>query len=430
MLPCRYRAVKLLLFVLLCLHPLLADLTPKQQAANVESFEKVWSTVRDRHPDVKLAGLDWQAVRSSTLPKIRAAKSMDEVRDLLSEMLHRLGTSHYGIVPGNVYNNMDAERPVERGSTGLRASVIDGKAVVASVEPGSPADKAGIRPGMVVDDVDGTAMAPMIESIAGLKSGESELTLSRTLARKLAGSANEPVALKVRDRNGKQIEAKLEREAPKGEIVTFGNLPPVRLIFESRMLPSGVGYISFNFFLNPVTVMPQFENAMRQFAKAPGVILDLRGNPGGIGFLATGIAGFFLDESGLSLGEMKTRELALKFAIFPRAETYSGPLAVLIDGGSASTSEILAGGLQDMKRARIFGTRSAGAALPSDFIRLPNGDGFQFVVATYTSQSGKVLEANGVTPDVEVRQTEASLAEGGDPVVQAADSWISMSKKK
>jgi len=128
--------VKLLLFVLLCLHPLLADLTPKQQAANVESFEKVWSTVRDRHPDVKLAGLDWQAVRSSTLPKIRAAKSMDEVRDLLSEMLHRLGTSHYGIVPGNVYNNMDAERPVERGSTGLRASVIDGKAVVASVEPG------------------------------------------------------------------------------------------------------------------------------------------------------------------------------------------------------------------------------------------------------------------------------------------------------
>jgi carboxyl-terminal processing protease len=110
--------------------------------------------------------------------------------------------------------------------------------------------------------------------------------------------------------------------------------------------------------------------------------------------------------------------------IFPRPETYAGPLAILVDEGSASTSEILAGGMQDLKRARIFGTRTAGAALPSDIIRLPNGDGFQFAQASYTSESGNVLEGAGVTPDVVVPQTRDSLLAGHDLVVEAADEWI------
>jgi carboxyl-terminal processing protease len=99
-------------------------------------------------------------------------------------------------------------------------------------------------------------------------------------------------------------------------------------------------------------------------------------------------------------------------------------LAVLIDGGSASTSEILAGGLQDLKRARVFGTRSAGAALPSIIIKLPNGDGFQYANANYVSQSGKILEGVGVTPDVVVRHTRRALLSGRDAVVDAAMAWI------
>ena len=170
---------------------------------------------------------------------------------------------------------------------------------------------------------------------------------------------------------------------------------------------------------NPGSMMPKFEAALKNFAKAPGVILDLRGNPGGIGIMAMGIAGFFIDKNGLKLGDMKMRDATLKFVIFPRPETYGGPLAILVDGGSASTSEILAGGLQDLKRARIFGTRTAGAALPSDIIRLPNGDGFQYPQAIYTSVSGKVLEGAGVTPDVIVPQSY-----GPDAVIEAADDWI------
>jgi len=204
-----------------------------------------------------------------------------------------------------------------------------------------------------------------------------------------------------------------------GSVVQFGNLPESRLVFESRMLAGGAGYIRFNEFLDPVSVMPKFEAAMKEFANAPGVILDLRGNPGGIGIMAMGIAGFFVGENGQQLGVMKMRDTTLKFAIFPRPDVYRGKLAILLDAGSASTTEILAQGLQDLNRARIFGTRSAGAALPSDIIRLPNGDGFQYPTATFTSVKGRVLEGNGVTPDVEVEP-----ASGHDAVIDAAAAWI------
>jgi carboxyl-terminal processing protease len=99
-------------------------------------------------------------------------------------------------------------------------------------------------------------------------------------------------------------------------------------------------------------------------------------------------------------------------------------VAVLIDGLSASTSEIFAGGMQDLGRARIFGTRSAGAALPSMIERLPNGDAFQFAAASYTSQSGKVLEGAGVTPDETKPLTRAALLAGKDPALDAAVDWI------
>ena len=121
---------------------------------------------------------------------------------------------------------------------------------------------------------------------------------------------------------------------------------------------------------------------------------------------------------------MYMRTLPLRFIIFPRAEVYSGPVAILVDGFTASTSEIFAGGMQDLKRAHVFGERTAGAALPSHIERLPNGDGFQYAIANYISASGRQLEGNGVIPDVEVALDQAALSEGLDPVLQAALDWL------
>jgi carboxyl-terminal processing protease len=126
---------------------------------------------------------------------------------------------------------------------------------------------------------------------------------------------------------------------------------------------------------------------------------------------------------------MFLRASSLQFVVFPRPEPFRGPLGVLVDGCSASTSEIFAGGLQDLGRARIFGTRTAGAALPSLFERLPNGDGFQYAVGNYISAGGQPLEGHGVTPDEAVAPSRAALLAGHDPVLDAAVNWIDQRKK-
>ncbi len=423
------RSIVSLLVALCWCAPLLAQLTPKQKADNLESFEVVWTTVRDRHPDPKLNGLDWQAIHDSTRPLIEKARSMPEVRRILSDMIGKLQSSHYAIIPSDLYNQIDS--PAAPASTsGIVPTIIGDKAVVKSVDPDSPAAQAGLRPGMVLDSINGAKVDSTVRALDNPKDSESQRIVEQSVARKLDASGGQRIAIDVLDEKGRPKHIELQPTQPKGEVVRFGNLPEMRVYFESRALADGAGYIHFNEFLDPASIMPKFEATVKGFANAPGIILDLRGNPGGIGIMAMGIAGFFIDKDGQKLGEMKMRDATLKFVIFPRPQTYSGPLAILIDEGSASTSEILAGGLQDLGRARIFGVRSAGAALPSDIIRLPNGDGFQYPQASYTSVSGKVLEGAGVTPDVVVEQTREALLAGRDPVIEAADAWIRSAKHR
>jgi carboxyl-terminal processing protease len=208
--------------------------------------------------------------------------------------------------------------------------------------------------------------------------------------------------------------------------VTFGNLPAKRVWAVKERLNGNIGYFGFNLFLDPANVMAAFNSAMSEFLhdECRGVILDLRGNGGGIGPMAMGMAGWFVAERGQRLGTMRTRDNEIRFAVNPRAATYGGPLAILVDGLSASTAEILAGGLKDLGRARLFGTPTAGAALPSYIERLPNGDGFQFAIADYVSEGGDILEGTGVMPHVLVTPTRSALLAGRDPILDSAVDWI------
>ena len=184
-----------------------------------------------------------------------------------------------------------------------------------------------------------------------------------------------------------------------------------------------VGYLTFSTFLDPARIMPQVTKAVTSFSDCAGIIIDLRGNPGGIGAMAMGVAGHLMSEEA-TLGTMKTRDGEIKFVVFPRAETFDGPVAVIVDETSASTSEIFAAGLKDLGRARVFGTRSAGQALPSTVVKLPNGDGFQYAFANYFSAGGKALEGEGVAPDVVAEPARVSLLAGRDPAVDAATGWM------
>ncbi len=160
-----------------------AQMTVKQQAANLESFDVVWKTVRDRHPDPNLNGLNWLGIYDQLRPEIEFAPNMLVVRRIMEEMLRKLGTSHYAIIPGYVYNQIDdsgAGKPAGDRSTGIVPVIIGGRAVVGSVEPDSPAARAGIKAGMVLDGIDGAKVAPMLELYDVTKDAESQRIVERS----------------------------------------------------------------------------------------------------------------------------------------------------------------------------------------------------------------------------------------------------------
>ncbi|HMP01927.1 MAG TPA: S41 family peptidase [Gemmatales bacterium] len=422
------------------------ELTPEQIAQNRASFKVVWETIRDKHWDPQPGGLNWDDIRAEFEPKVEKAKTQREFRQILGAMLDRLDQSHFGIVPAEVYDVIDvpdeAKEPKDskepksrrrrggQGQSGLDLRVVDSEALVTRVDEGSPAAKAGIKTGWVLEAVDGTEVAPVIRKIMDLETvvHHREFTLMRSLMQRLSGDVGDTLKLRFRDGSDQPQEVELQLGEPRGTMAIFGNLPPMLVRCDVKTLSDRIGYVHLSSFFDPPRVMPVIAQAVRDHHDATGFILDLRGNPGGIGFMAVGVGGWFVKERNLRLGHMVTRDSRLNFVLNPQPQPFLGPLAVLVDGASASTSEILAGGLQDLKRARVFGTRTMGAALPSMFVRLPNGDGFQYAFANYISAGGKPLEVHGVQPDEEVRPDRKALLEGRDQVVDAAIEWIKAQK--
>ena len=313
---------------------------------------------------------------------------------------------------------------------GSTCASLEGRAIVTAVDAGSPAAVKGVKPGWEILRIGDAEVAPVVARIQQQFQDSTllDLRLSRSVLARLKGAAGSTVSVKFLDGADRKVSMDLDRAAPRGKIVRLGNLPPPPSGASGAACRRTSAYVRFNMFLDPEGLAKTMEEAIKGCATAGGSSSILRGNPGGIGGLAMGVAGWFTDQSGLQLGTEYLRGLTLKFVIFPRPEPFRGPLAVLVDGCSASTAEILAGGLKDIHRARLFGTRTAAAALPSVIERLPNGDGFQYAIANYISQGGKPLEGIGAIPDEEVRVTRRQLLAGKDPALDAAVAWIQTQK--
>jgi len=428
------RALAALALVILTADSMPAALTPAQRQLSLQSFEYVWTAIRDKHWQTKPGGLDWQTIHDEFKPKIEAADSMDEVRAVMSQMLARLHQTHFGIVPADLYSNVDASGGGE-ATTGIDVRVIGAQVLVTSVEGGSSAAAQGVRPGWEILKIAGADLAPVVAEMNATYAGSTlrDLMLRRTMLARLDGGSSESIAVEFRDGANKRVVKTLVQASSKGDLVQFGYLSPRHVWITSSQIRGGrigggVGYVGFNAFLDPERLMNSFGEAVQSCQACDGFIVDLRGNPGGIGIMAMGMAGWFISQPDQKLGTLYLRDSTLKFVVNPRLTTFSGPLAILVDGASASTSEIMAEGLKDLGRARIFGTHTAGAALPSLFEKLPDGDGFQYAIANYISEGGQPLEGLGVTPDVDTPITREALLAGKDPALDAAVAWIESRK--
>lgn len=405
-----------------------AQLSSEERQHNIDSFEHVWKTIHDQHFDPTFGGLDWQAVHDELRPKVDTATSLPTARAVMTDMLSRLRLSHFAIIPADVYKNIDA--PVKKGdrggSVGIDERVIDGRAIVTRVVPGGPASAAGVRTGWEIRSIDAEALPPLFPPIEKefKDNPREDAYLVHAVRSRLSGAIGDSVTVLFMDGADKPIEKRIVLEEPKGKKVVFGNFPAFYLTFETDTLRDGVGYFAFNSFFDPMTLMSAFGNAMQSFMHAPGMIIDVRGNPGGIAGMGVGMAGWFIEGKNIDMGTMRTRDNTLKLVINPREPGYKGPVAILVDEMSGSSSEMFAGGVQGLPGVRVFGSRTMGATLPGIAERLPNGDGFQYAFASYISRNGVELEGKGVIPDAAAPLTRAALLEGRDPAIEAAVDWI------
>jgi carboxyl-terminal processing protease len=391
-----------------------------------ETFDIVWRTVKEKHFDPTLGGIDWDKVRERYAPRVSAVKNDGELYSLLQQMLGELHQSHFYIIPPEAIIQSESKESQD-GGIGVDIRFVDNQAVITRVEPGSRGASAGLRTGFVIKKVDNLNVEQITERF--LKSKESpaiiRLLMVRAVLGNIKGKPETSVRIAYLDERDHLREAIITRERLKGEMSpAFGNFPPQYTEIESKRLANGIGYIRFNIFVT--MLMDKIRAAIREMNNAPGIIIDLRGNPGGLGAMANGIAGM-LETKQVSLGTMKMRTTQFSFIAFPQTGAYSGPVVILIDGGSASTSEVFAAGVQELGRAIVVGERSAGAALPSHIMQLPTGARLQYAVADFKTPKGVLIEGRGVKPDVEVALTRRALLGGSDSQLEAAIEQI---KKK
>jgi carboxyl-terminal processing protease len=401
----------------------------------LEEFDAALQILRANFVAEQTARIDWDALRAELRPRAQAAQSSEDVRALIREMLDRVQQSHFALLPAAAAPDFsDALLPAaDAGSLGFDVVPIDDHLVVSRVEQDGPAARAGVKAGWILTRVGPRDVGDLL---AAAREGESSRamfgiwTLGAGLVRGRVGIAEE-----VEFRDGSNVTAvrTIVRQPERGAVVKFGHLPPLFARVETRTLEDRgrtIGVIGFNVWMTPIA--HELDSAVDRFRGAAGIVIDLRGNPGGVLTMIMGLAGHFLD-SPVTLGVIKTRDSELNLVSNPRrvsadgksqVKPFFGRLAVLVDGGSYSASEIFSAGMQAVKRARIFGARTAGGALPAVLERLPGGDVLQYAIGDFTTARGDRVEGHGVIPDVAVTTTRADLLAGRDPVLEAALDWI------
>lgn len=394
------------------------------------SFDEAWATIRDAFYDPTFGGLDWEQVRASLRPKVVAAPDAEAARAVIREMLATLQRSHFALLsPGST-----AEESLPPGDAlvPLDTRLVAGRTVITSVRAGSLAAQAGLRPGQALLAVDGESTDRWGEAREGEDPRATAMRAWRRAQRALRGPDRSEVRLRVSE-HGRERSVTVRRERADGERVVLGDLPPFRVQVSDRALVTPAGHaaaiVSFNVWMASADRL--VEAAVDRHRSARGLVLDLRGNPGGLAAMIRGVGGHFFDEP-VVLGHMKMRHSDLEFPANPRTvmpdgrrvQPFSGPVALLVDELTASASECFAGGLQSLGRARVFGRTTAGQALPASTKRLANGDLLMYVVGDFVTATGRRLEGDGVVPEEPVTLDPAVLLAGHDPDLDAALRWL------
>lgn len=394
------------------------------------SFDEVWQTVNDTFYDPTFGGVDWNAVRAELRPAVEHALSPVAARQVINTMIAKLGQSHFVIL--SAVATPDDTLPGE-ATVPVEVRIADGEAVITAIDGDGSVTRAGLHPGQTIVDIDGHPTTALIAAAVGPDARARSFDAWRRVYRALHGETGSIVTLGVRGVDGRRVAIPFARVIELGQALTLGNLPTfhVRVNTTEALTPAHkpVGVIAFNLWMTPID--RPVADAMDRYRHDQGLIFDLRGNPGGLATMITGMAGYVLS-SPVTLATSHLREATLQYVANPRVATadgrrvepFGGPVAILVDELTGSTSECFAASLQSLGRVRVFGRPTMGQALAAVTKRLADGDVFMYALGDFVTSTGRRIEGDGVTPDVVVPISLPALASGQDPTLDAALDWI------
>lgn len=296
---------------------------------------------------------------------------------------------HSGYLDPDFYQDLQVQTKGEFGGLGLEITVKDGLLVVVSPMEGSPADRAGIKAGDAIVKIDGkfTKDFSLVDAV-----------------KRLRGAKGTPITLSVH-REGKNDVY---------DVVVVRDNIQVKSV-RSRELGDGYGYVRINQFME--TSSDDLHNAIRKIAsdsptgELRGLVLDLRNNPGGLLTQAIRISDMFLKEGIIVYTDGRVEGQKQKFYAHARGTEGDYPVVVLVNGGSASASEIVAGALKEHGRAIVVGSRTFGKGSVQTITPLDNGGALSLTTALYYLKNGDSIQLTGVKPDVEVENPPEEIDE-------------------
>jgi carboxyl-terminal processing protease len=313
---------------------------------------------------------------------------------------------HSAFLDAAAYDEMRVSTAGSYTGIGIEVSAVDDLVTVVAPIEGSPAERAGVRAGDVVLAVDGVRV--------------SGARLSDAIER-LRGFPGSRVRLAV-NREGESAPLTFELERSEVHMRTVA----------AEALPGGFGYARITQFSDstPADLDQALENlgAGRQ-GRLRGLVLDLRGNPGGVLEAAASVADEFLEDGVIVRGEGRTPESRFELDATAGDALHGAPLVVLIDGGSASGAEIVAGALRDHERATLMGERTFGKGSVQTVIPLRHGQALKLTTSRYYTPSGASIHERGLEPDYAIVKTPpaargADRSVADDPAVQAALQYL------
>jgi carboxyl-terminal processing protease len=337
----------------------------------VSLFAEEEKTKQDAYNKLKVFSEVLSLIESNYVEPI---ESNSMIEGAISGMVKSLDP-HTSYMPPVSYKEMQVETTGKFGGLGIEISVRDGVLTVVSPIEDTPAFKVGIKPGDKIIKI------------------EDESTLDMTLqdaVSRLRGETGSPVTITIFRKTFK---------APK-EFTIVRDIIKVRSVV-SKLYQDDIGYIKIrNFSKNTSSDLDKALDELRGKGITK-LILDVRNNPGGLLNQAVEVTDRFLNKENLIVyTKGRSDEQNMRFTSHDKVAGVSYPLIVLVNGGSASASEIVAGALQDLNRAIILGTQTFGKGSVQTIIPLSDGSALRLTTARYYTPSGRVIQENGIEPDI------------------------------